>query len=142
MFNTFRRWWHAYPETGLDLWYQMEDKSGYCPGNVVRKIPRNDYNWYLQKRNLGCEYNSLIRGVYHKRLLPIIDADSEVCMINASLWLKENKIGHAIIASSADKYWMIIDKPCEKWKHVKQYMDVTGQDNQYLKVSNHFKSCY
>jgi hypothetical protein len=156
-------WWNPYPEEGLDLYYQQEIHHRYNDETIITRMP--SYKWYLQQRNVGSIYRSSIAGVYHKQLLPIIDADNEKDMLNASLWLNENKVKHAILGSSqrssfppppppnegnnevwGDQYsnggfWIIIDRP-GKWKDVRKWINIPGQDKNYLRFSEHKNMCY
>jgi len=123
-----------------------------------------NYKWYLQQRNLGRIRRSSIGGVYHQQLLPIIDADNEKDMLNTSLWLNENKVKHAILGSSqrsnfpppappnigsqnfGDEYshggfWIIVDKP-GKWRDIEKWLNIPGQDKNYLSFSKRRKICY
>ena len=90
LYNIWRSlvdWWNPFPEEGLDLYYQQTINYDYSTEQLVTRVP--SYKWYLKQRVMGKEYRSCIAAVYHQKFLPIIDADHEKDMLNASLWLKE-----------------------------------------------------
>ena len=140
MINTLVNWWHGYPEEGLDFYYQRTKPVRYsCTVEVIAKL--KSLKWHLQQRANNVEHHLVIGGVYKKKMLPIIDADTERDMLNASLWLGENKVDHTILASSSKGFWIIIDRP-GRWRDIRNWINIPGQDGNYRSFSMNLKMCY
>jgi len=132
-------WWNTYPPEGLDFYYQRTIEYSYHSEEVVTRVP--SLKWYLRKRYEGYGYKLTIGSVYHEYLIPVIDADTESCMVSASLWLDENNIKHTIMSSSLSGFWILVDK-AGRWKDVECMMHVPGQDGHFAAFSCARKMCY
>jgi hypothetical protein len=139
-YRSFIDWLHGYPKNGLDFYYQHTVNYTYHSDKVVTRIP--DLKWYSRKRAEGKAFKLCVGGVYNKKLLPVVDADCERDMLVASAWLDENHVNHAILTSSPDGFWIIIDRP-GKWRDIKHWVRCApGQDVNYVKFSDSRRMCY
>lgn len=130
----------------LKLYYEQMYSTGLpepLDQAIKTRVRCRNIKKHVLKKLSSLHYPYLIASNYFDgKYWPIVDADDQKSLATAGLWLSENNMEYAVIESSDNHYWIILDRPCRtQSQSILISSLVPGNDREYVNFIKENGTC-